>query len=148
MKKNILRLFALCLVLFISAQVLAQTEPPLDLDAYVARNLKEFEVPGLAVAVVKDSKVAPAKSYGARNLGEPTPVDEQTLFGIASTTKAFTAAALAFGSVSVATCEGLAELKLPNTTITAAQSVAPGAFAPPSGSAAPFKELPAFCRLA
>ncbi len=53
----------------------------------------------------------------------------------------------AFGSVSAATCEGLAELKLPNTTITAAQSVAPGAFTPPTGSAAPYKELPAFCRV-
>ncbi len=56
--------------------------------------------------------------------------------------------ALAFGSVSAATCEGLAELKLPNTTITAAQSVAPGAFTPPAGSAAPYKELPSFCRVA
>ena len=56
--------------------------------------------------------------------------------------------AMAFGSVSAATCEGLAELKLPNTTITAAQTVAVGAFAPPTGSAAPYKELPAFCRVA
>lgn len=56
--------------------------------------------------------------------------------------------ALAFGSVSAATCEGLAELKLPNTTITAAQSVTAGAFTPPTGSAAPYKELPAFCRVA
>jgi len=55
---------------------------------------------------------------------------------------------LAFGSVSAATCEGLAELNLPNTTITAAQSVAPGAFAPPAGAPAPYKELPAFCRVA
>lgn len=57
-------------------------------------------------------------------------------------------AALAFGSVSAATCEGLAELKLPNTTITTAQSVADRAFTPPTGSAAPYKELPAFCRVA
>jgi len=56
--------------------------------------------------------------------------------------------ALACGSVSAATCEGLAGLKLPDTTITAAQSVAPGAFAPPTGSPAPYKELPAFCRVA
>ncbi|HEY9430197.1 MAG TPA: tannase/feruloyl esterase family alpha/beta hydrolase [Blastocatellia bacterium] len=56
--------------------------------------------------------------------------------------------ALAFGSVSAATCEGMAELKLPNTTITAAQPVAAGAFTPPTGSAAPYKELPAFCRVA
>jgi Tannase and feruloyl esterase len=55
--------------------------------------------------------------------------------------------ALAVGNVSAATCEGLAELKLPNTTITAAQPVAPGEFAPPTGSAAPYKELPAFCRV-
>jgi len=55
--------------------------------------------------------------------------------------------ALACGAVSAATCEGLAELKLPNTAITAAQSVAPGAFTPPTGSAAPYKELPAFCRV-
>ncbi len=56
--------------------------------------------------------------------------------------------ALAFGSVSAATCEGLAELKLPNTTITAAQPVATGAFKPTTGSAAPYKDLPAFCRVA
>jgi Tannase and feruloyl esterase len=56
--------------------------------------------------------------------------------------------ALAFSSVSAATCEGLAELKLPNTTITMAQSVSIGAFTPPTGQAAPYKELPAFCRVA
>jgi feruloyl esterase len=44
-------------------------------------------------------------------------------------------------------CEKLAGLKLANTTITAAQSVAAGAFAPPAGPASPFKELPAFCRV-
>jgi Tannase and feruloyl esterase len=57
-------------------------------------------------------------------------------------------AALAFGSVSAATCEGLADLKLPNTTITTAQSVAAGAFTPVTGLATPYKELPAFCRVA
>lgn len=58
-------------------------------------------------------------------------------------------AALAFSSRPAAaqTCEKLAELKLVNTTITAAQSVAPGAFTSAAGSAAPFKELPAFCRV-
>src|SRR5499433_4262782 len=95
MKKNLLCLLAFFLILLASAQGLAQTEPPPDLDAYVARALKEFDVPGLAVAVVKDGKVALVKGYGVRKLGEPAPVDEQTLFGIASNTKAFTAAALA-----------------------------------------------------
>src|SRR5258706_2522266 len=76
----------------------AQTAPavaPQDLDAFTARVLKEFEVPGLAVAIVKDGRVVLAKGYGVRKLGEATPVDENTLFGIASNTKAFTAAALA-----------------------------------------------------
>lgn len=45
------------------------------------------------------------------------------------------------------TCEKLADLKLANTTITSAQSVAPGAFTLATGSAAPFKGLPAFCRV-
>jgi CubicO group peptidase (beta-lactamase class C family) len=51
-------------------------------------------VPGLAVAVVKDGEVVLTKGYGVRRLGEPAPVDAHTLFGIASNTKAFTAAAL------------------------------------------------------
>jgi tannase/feruloyl esterase len=46
------------------------------------------------------------------------------------------------------TCEKLADLKLANTTITMAQSVAAGTFTPPTGSAAPYKVLPAFCRVA
>jgi CubicO group peptidase (beta-lactamase class C family) len=95
MKKKILYLYAFCLILLAGTQILAQTGAPPDLDAYVARALKEFEVPGLAVAIVKDGKVELVKGYGVRKLGEPAPVDEQTLFGIASNTKAFTAAALA-----------------------------------------------------
>ncbi|HEX5082071.1 MAG TPA: serine hydrolase [Blastocatellia bacterium] len=95
MKKKILCLYALCLMLLVCARVPAQTGAPADLDDYVARALKEFEVPGLAVAIVKDGKVELVKGYGVRKLGEPAPVNEQTLFGIASNTKAFTAAALA-----------------------------------------------------
>jgi Tannase and feruloyl esterase len=55
----------------------------------------------------------------------------------------------AFGARPAAAqdCEKLAGLRLANTSITAAQSVAPGAFAPPTGSAAPFKDLPGFCRV-
>ena len=56
--------------------------------------LRTFDVPGVAVAIVKDGKVVLAKGYGVRKLGEPTPVDERTLFGIASNTKVFTATAL------------------------------------------------------
>ena len=52
------------------------------------------------------------------------------------------------GFVAAATCETLAQLHLPNTTITSSQTVAAGAFTPPSGSAAPYKDVPSFCRVA
>jgi len=85
------------LLIFLSIFSLAQsnnTLPP-DLDAYVASSMKTFEVPGMAVAIVKDGKILVAKGYGVRKLGDPTPVDEFTMFGIGSNTKAFTTAALA-----------------------------------------------------
>ena len=56
--------------------------------------MRTFEVPGLALAIVKDDAVVVAKGYGVRKLGDPAPVDARTLFGIASNTKAFTATAL------------------------------------------------------
>ena len=79
----------------------AQTAPPVSapldvaaVDAVVARALKAFEVPGIAVAVVKDGQIVMAKGYGVRSLKTKAPVDANTLFGIASNTKAFTTAAL------------------------------------------------------
>lgn len=73
----------------------AQAPPPLDgLDAYVERSMREWEVPGLAIAVVHRDSVVFARGYGVRELGGSEPVDEHTLFAIASTTKAFTTAAL------------------------------------------------------
>jgi len=58
-----------------------------------------------------------------------------------------TALAFASSEAVAQTCGKLSELKLANTTITSAQAVAPGAFTPATGSPAPFKELPAFCRI-
>ncbi|GIU75684.1 MAG: serine hydrolase [Bryobacteraceae bacterium] len=66
-----------------------------NLDETVERALRTFEVPGAAVLVVKDGQIVTAKGYGVRRLGEPAPVTPRTLFGIASNTKAFTAAAMA-----------------------------------------------------
>jgi CubicO group peptidase (beta-lactamase class C family) len=65
-----------------------------DFDAVVQRAMTAFDVPGISLAVVKDGRVVIAKGYGVRKLGEPAAVDSQTLFGIASNTKAFTATAL------------------------------------------------------
>lgn len=65
------------------------------LDSYVARGVDEWEVPGLAIAVVKDGELVFAKGYGVRELGVDGAVDEHTLFAIGSTTKAMTAASVA-----------------------------------------------------
>src|SRR6185312_12563993 len=90
------RQFLACTIVCAAAVVglSAAPAPPPDLDQWVARAMRTFEVPGLAVAIVKDDVVVVAKGYGVRKLGDPTPVDPRTLFGIASNTKAFTATAL------------------------------------------------------
>ncbi|HEX9955617.1 MAG TPA: serine hydrolase [Fibrella sp.] len=72
----------------------AQIITPQQIDALVQRTLTTFDVPGIAVAVVKDGKVVHAKGYGVRSLKTGQKVDENTAFGIASNSKAFTAAAL------------------------------------------------------
>lgn len=64
------------------------------LDRYVATAVRDWGVPGLAIAVVKDGAVVFAKGYGVRRLGSPEPVDEHTLFAIGSTTKAMTTLSL------------------------------------------------------
>lgn len=80
----------------VAALQAAELPPGLaDFDAHVARVQAQFDVPGMAVAIVQDGQVLLAKGYGVRELGRPEPVDERTLFAIASNTKAFTAAALA-----------------------------------------------------
>jgi len=61
----------------------------------VERTMKLFDVPGIAIAVVKDGKVVATRGFGVRKLGAPGKVDGRTLFEIASNSKAFTAAALA-----------------------------------------------------
>lgn len=65
------------------------------LDTVVEQARKEFNVPGIAVVIVKDGKVVIEKGYGVRRLGNPAPITPHTIFGIASNTKVFTSAALA-----------------------------------------------------
>jgi len=65
------------------------------LDEYYMKALADWGVPGMAIAIVKDDSVIFAKGFGVREIGKPERVDPNTLFAIASNTKAFTAAALA-----------------------------------------------------
>jgi CubicO group peptidase (beta-lactamase class C family) len=64
------------------------------LDAYFAKAVTDWKVPGVAIAIVKDDAVVFAKGYGVREIGKPDLVDEHTQFAIASLSKAFTVASL------------------------------------------------------
>lgn len=75
----------------------ASVAPPLSartVDSIVARALKSFPTPGVAVVVIQNGKVVVAKGYGVKKLGDTSRVTAQTRFGIASNTKLFTATAL------------------------------------------------------
>ncbi len=65
------------------------------LDTYVKKALKDWEIPGLSVCIIKNGKVVLMKGFGVKEMGGNDPVDENTLFMIGSNTKAFTATALA-----------------------------------------------------
>lgn len=65
------------------------------LDQYIREGMKDWAIPGLAIAVIKDGKTVVMKGYGVRDLQTKEPVDENTLFMIASNSKLFTGTALA-----------------------------------------------------
>jgi len=62
------------------------------LDQFVKGAMEQYGVPGAAVVVVHDDKVVFIKGFGVRRDGRPQPVDEETLFMMASVTKTFTSA--------------------------------------------------------
>ncbi|MCU7550306.1 serine hydrolase [Chitinophagaceae bacterium LB-8] len=64
------------------------------LDKYIQQGLKDWALPGLSIVIVKDGKTDILKGYGVRNIQTREPVDEHTLFMIASNTKLFTGTAL------------------------------------------------------
>jgi CubicO group peptidase (beta-lactamase class C family) len=96
MRRRLLITSFICILIipFTFAQTSAPASAPPDLDTFVGQVMNAFHVPGIGLAIVKDGKVVVAKGYGVRKLGEATPVDGQTRFGIASNTKVFTATAL------------------------------------------------------
>src|SRR5438045_4764299 len=65
-----------------------------EIDNLVENSMKAFDVPGIAVGIIKDGKIIHAKGYGLRSLNTKQKTDENTLFGIASNSKAFTCASL------------------------------------------------------
>lgn len=73
-----------------NSQVLNYSE----LDKYINKSLEEWKLPGLAIAIVKDDSVVYIKGFGVREINKPEKVDENTMFGIASLSKAFTSCAI------------------------------------------------------
>ena len=63
-------------------------------DEFMVTAMREFKVPGAAVAVVKDGKIIMTKGYGYRDVAHQLPITGATLFPIASITKSFTVTAL------------------------------------------------------
>ncbi len=61
---------------------------------YLANVMAENKIPGVSVTVVKDNEVVYAKGFGYRNIEKSLPVTPDTIFGIASVTKSFTAMAI------------------------------------------------------
>lgn len=90
-------LFAFILSLFASSRAgLAQSEAQIKLlDGYYQKSLTEGHIPGMAIAIVSGDSIVFAKGYGYADLASETQADENTLFAIASNSKAFTASALA-----------------------------------------------------
>ncbi|MFC2101197.1 serine hydrolase [Bacteroidota bacterium] len=66
-----------------------------NLSNYFEKARQDWNVPGMAVAIVKDDKIVFSKGFGVRDINEKDKVDEHTIFAIASNTKSFTSAALA-----------------------------------------------------
>lgn len=93
MKKILLNL-VLCVV----ASVAFAQQPAFitdSLDAYIEREMKRWNIPAVAIAIVKDGQVIVEKGYGVIDLESGKKTDEHSLFMIASNSKAFTGTALA-----------------------------------------------------
>ncbi len=65
------------------------------LDEEIAQMIKDWGIPGTAVAIVQNDQITYARGFGVKEIGGADPVDEHTIFAVGSTSKAFTAAAVA-----------------------------------------------------
>jgi len=94
MKTNISSIFTLILIAVLHLSTNAQQLDAKQLDNYIKKSQKQWNIPGLAIAIVKDGEILFSKGYGIREYGKKDKVTNESLFAIASNTKAFTASAL------------------------------------------------------
>ena len=72
--------------LFVGASI-AKTASNKEIDSYVQRTMKQHQIPGVALAVIKDGRVIHRNYYGLANVEHNVSVTDKTVFRIFSTTK-------------------------------------------------------------
>jgi CubicO group peptidase (beta-lactamase class C family) len=85
---------SLGLILLVSTTCLAQESYENKIDEYLRTQMKAQQIPGVALAVVKDGKIVLARGYGLANVEHQVPVKPETIFQSGSTGKQFTATAV------------------------------------------------------
>ena len=93
--KYLLVTIHLAIIFSISNSLFSQGLSSEQIDSVVNRSMSVMPQAGVAVAVVQNGKVTHSKGYGFTSILTKENVDEHTLFGIGSNSKAFTAATLA-----------------------------------------------------
>ena len=83
------------IVLFLFPVVFVAQEIEQRLDSIFAKAIKQWDIPGMSVGIVKNDTIALLKGYGITDVTNPQKVDENTIFAIASNTKTFTSTAIA-----------------------------------------------------
>ncbi|MCP4411664.1 MAG: serine hydrolase [Gammaproteobacteria bacterium] len=87
-------LFAILTLIAGSLQVSAESYAKA-IEDLVEKTMTTFQVPGVAIGIIKDGEVILAKGFGTADLATGDAVNQDTIFKIASNSKAFTAASLA-----------------------------------------------------
>ncbi|ANH82405.1 hypothetical protein A8C56_16800 [Niabella ginsenosidivorans] len=82
------------IVLFVTPNLLFAQYQTDSLDVFIAKEVADYHIPGLAIGIIKNNQVVFKKGYGVNSTVNGTPVTTQTVFPIMSCTKAFTAAAI------------------------------------------------------
>ena len=90
--RNLRKLYFAVVLLILPVAAAGQNGKLTGIDAYIDKALRDWEVPGLALAIVHRDSVVHIKGYGVKELGKPGLVTAQTVFAIGSSSKAFTAA--------------------------------------------------------
>lgn len=88
------QIFTILFLFFSSTILFAQQEPPASIDEFIEKGRADWQIPGMAVGIVKNGKVIYAKGFGEKQLGRGDKVDANTVFSIASVSKNITATAL------------------------------------------------------